>query len=340
MNTVSAEFFDGQTSKPQQVNLEFTSTSLIVYMQEGEAITIPLGDIKVQPKLGTIPRILDLPNNACVHVSDHNALEKLLPHKRDWVHALENNWKFVVSSFASIIVFGLMMYFIIIPWGAKAAAPKMTKTFGESLTKDTITYLETMSLLEKEAKSKYQDRLESIRSFEIMHPYSEYKILLYSAPAIGANAFALPNDTIIVTHQLMDLIDDDLEILAILMHEIGHVKKYHVMERIIKDSMVSFVMFSLFGADWTSVPMVVLSTSYSRNVEKEADIYAAHLLKKHNLPPSLLGKALSRIEGEHHKKIKSHTESSLFDWISSHPSTNRRIKYLEELDAKKTIPPP
>jgi Zn-dependent protease with chaperone function len=173
-----------------------------------------------------------------------------------------------------------------------------------------------------------------------MQPYVEYKILLYSAPAVGANAFALPNDTIIVTHELMDLIDDDLEILAILMHEIGHVKKYHVMERIIKDSMVSIIMFSLFGADWTSVPMVVLSTSYSRDVEKEADVYAAYLLKKHNLPPSLLGKALERIEGEHYRKTKSHAQSTIFEWISTHPSTSVRIKYLEELDAKKTIPPP
>lgn len=340
MNTVAAEFFDGQTSKPQLVNLEFTSSDVIVHLPTGDTITFPISNVQVQPKLGTIPRVLDFPNNACAHVSDHDALEKLLPHKRDWVHVLENNWKFVVSSFASLIVFGLLMYFVIIPWSAKAAAPRMTKTFGESLTQDTITYLETTSLMEKETKSKYEDRLESIRAFEIMQPYASYKILLYSAPAVGANAFALPNDTIIVTSQLMDLIDDDLEILAILMHEIGHVKKYHVMERIINDSMISFAMFSLFGADWTSVPMVVLSTSYSRNVEKEADIYAAHLLKKNNLPPSLLGKALERIEGEHYKKIKRESKSSLFDWISTHPSTDIRIQYLEELDTKKSIPPP
>jgi Zn-dependent protease with chaperone function len=340
MNTVPAEFFDGQTSKHQLVNLEFTNSNVIVHLQNGETITISLSDVKVQPKLGTIPRVLDFPNNACVHVSDHDTLEKLLPHKRDWIHLLENNWKFVVTSFTSIIVFGLLMYFVIIPWGAKAAAPKMTKTFGESLTKDTITYLETTSLLEKETKSKYEDRLESIRSFEIMQPYAEYKILLYSAPAVGANAFALPNDTIIVTHQLLDLIDDDMEILAILMHEIGHVKKYHVMERIIKDSMVSIIMFSLFGADWTSIPMVVLSTSYSRDVEKEADLYAAYLLRKHNLPASLLGKALERIEDDHYKKTKSQTKSSIFEWISSHPSTRVRVKYLEDLDSKKTIPPP
>lgn len=329
MSEVTAEYYDGMTSRPQQVRLEFTPKALTVYPADNAGFSYRIDHIKVQPKIGNVPRVIDLPGNACVHVSDHKQLEAILPHKRDWIHTLENNSKFVIGAFAGILSFALIMYFFVIPFTAKVAAPKMTKLFGQRLTQETLGYLETSSLMEKETREKYHDRLESIRSFEVMAPYSSFKILLYSAPDIGANAFALPDNTIIVTTQLMDLMENDLEILAILLHEVGHVREYHVMQRVLGDSMVSLAMFALFGADWTSLPMVLLSTRYSRNVEREADMYAANLLIKNDFPPTLLSSALEHLERDYKKK---HPATDFLDFLSTHPTTKDRAKYLLEFE--------
>ncbi len=57
-----------------------------------------------------------------------------------------------------------------------------------------------------------------------------------ASPIIGANAFALPGGIVIVTDQLMQLAEHDDEILAVLAHEIGHVKHRHVLRGLPQDS--------------------------------------------------------------------------------------------------------
>lgn len=48
------------------------------------------------------------------------------------------------------------------------------------------------------------------------------------APQIGANAFALPDGTLVVTDELVELAgDNDDEVLAVLAHELGHIHERH-----------------------------------------------------------------------------------------------------------------
>lgn len=333
MNLIEASYYDGNTSKPVSVKLEFSDQTLVIHMDDGAKVTIPWADLHFQLKVGNVPRVIDLPHGACLHVADHAALENVLPHKKDFLHYLENNSKFVISSFASLFAFALIMYFFVIPATAKAIAPKMTSLFGESLTDQTLTYLDKFNISKQVKDNTYHDRLESIRAFEALAPYEKYKILIIDSPELDANAFALPYETIIITKQLMDTVPDDLEVLAIVLHEIGHIEHFHVMQRIVGDSMVSLALFAVFGADWTSVPMVVLSTGYSRNVEKEADIFAARIMLNNDLPPSLLAKALHKIDTSYDAK----NGKSVLEYFSTHPSTGERTKYLEKIETLEDI---
>lgn len=333
---LDAEYFDGQSSRPAKAAIEITSNALTIYPEKSAAYSVRIKDVHVQPKIGSLPRVLDLPTRACLQISDHRVLEQFLPHKRDFIHVLENNKKFVVGSFVGLGVFGFFVYFVLIPFTALMLAPKFTQLFGAALTKETLAYLETTALIKKERNQKYLDRLESIRTFEAMAPYDHFEIIIYDTPTMGANAFALPSDTVIVTRQLLDLIEDDTQVLAVLLHEVGHVRNYHVMQRVIGDSVISIALFAMFGADWTSVPMVVLSTGYSRNVEKEADMFAAHHLQSHNMPPGLLADALQRLEKDSERLHgKMHR---FFDYFSSHPSTQERSKYLHNFEFTNPSP--
>jgi hypothetical protein len=84
---------------------------------------------------------------------------------------------------------------------------------------------------------------------------------------MGANAFALPGGTVVVTDQLLELSPDDAALAGVLAHEIGHVEHRHLMRQLISGTVVG-VVATLLAGDTSSVmvalPAVLADLSYSR----------------------------------------------------------------------------
>jgi Zn-dependent protease with chaperone function len=153
---------------------------------------------------------------------------------------------------------------------------------------------------------------------------------LRHSAGIGANAFALPDGTIYMTDDLVKDVRDENEILAVLLHEAGHVARAHSMRLLIENSGISLFFFALTGsADFAGMPVALVTRAYSRNMETEADDFAADRLKEIGLQPNLLAKALEALQ-------KSHKESSEIPaFLASHPLTDDRIKRLNEKSHEK-----
>jgi Zn-dependent protease with chaperone function len=75
-----------------------------------------------------------------------------------------------------------------------------------------------------------------------------------------------------------------------------------------------------------AAPAAVLQARYSQNLEQEADDYGAALLVNNGMSPGLLAEALAKIAA-------SHPESSKDGYLSSHPSTDARMRHLRQLGA-------
>jgi len=75
----------------------------------------------------------------------------------------------------------------------------------------------------------------------------------------------------------------------------------------------------------------ILQAKYSRDFERDADRYAAITLKANNLSPRLLGSFLNKLEEAHNKKTGSRGKDKTLDYLSSHPSTDERMKEMEKI---------
>ncbi len=158
-------------------------------------------------------------------------------------------------------------------------------------------------------------------------------------------------DTLLTSHS-------HKEIVAILAHEIGHWKKRHVFKNLLFVSFLSFFGFYLtsellkwpalyqtFGFDhgvsyvglflvgalWDAVGWFFgpLGRAISRRFEREADAYAAGLLKH----TSHMISALKRLAIDNLSNLYPHP---LYAWFYySHPPLSGRIQYLEALDRRR-----
>lgn len=155
-------------------------------------------------------------------------------------------------------------------------------------------------------------------------------------------------DTLLASHT-------DDEMIAVLAHEIGHLKKRHIPKQFIGIGLISFVllfivahmldwvvMYESFGFHSTPAyiglflisilwsPFGVIITPFflmiSRKFEKEADQYAYALLKT----SAPLIKALKKMVVDNLSNLNPHPLYVLFHY--SHPAIPDRIAYLERLE--------
>ncbi len=122
-----------------------------------------------------------------------------------------------------------------------------------------------------------------------------------ASPIIGANAFALPGGIVIVTDQLMQLAEHDDEILAVLAHEIGHVKHRHVLRGLPQDSATALIIAGVTG-DVSSItplaaaaPTFLMRAPHSREHEAEADRHALQLMQQMGMAPHHFPAILNRM---------------------------------------------
>ena len=105
----------------------------------------------------------------------------------------------------------------------------------------------------------------------------------------GANAFALPDGSIILTDDMVHLSEHDDELLAVVAHEIGHIQHQHGLRSVIQGSMLS-VAAMLISGDLSAagdlvvaIPVLLMHLGYSRDFEREADDYAWASMHRHNV---------------------------------------------------------
>jgi Zn-dependent protease with chaperone function len=170
--------------------------------------------------------------------------------------------------------------------------------------------------------------LHALRLPEGGPPDSE--LLFRSSNLLGANAFTLPDGTIIVLDELLTSIDDDPQTLAVLAHELGHAHGRHGMQLLLQSSAVG-AFWTLYIGDISNLLAAALAAmvqaKYSQDLERQADDYGAALLMHNGMSPALLADAL-------HKLAESRSGSSKGrGYLASHPSTEERMRHLRQLAA-------
>ena len=327
-----ANYFDGRSTRVRVVNLSMAGDDLIA---AGEDINlrIPFSQVEVDERLGRAPRRLRLKDGAFFEVRDLNALDTLLSataHRDGWVDRMQRHLQFVIFSILACAAIAVAAYKWGLPWAAARGAQHLPPAVGKALSVQTLNLLDGKILMpskiDPERRAALSAKFHALRLPEGGTPESE---LLFRTSPLGANAFTLPDGTIIVLDDLVSAIDDDPQILAVFSHELGHAHGRHGLQLLLQSSAVG-AFWTLYVGDISGLlaaaPAAVLQARYSQDLERQADDYGAALLMNNGMSPALLADALKKL-GD------SHPGSSKGGYLSSHPSTDERMRHLREFRA-------
>lgn len=173
--------------------------------------------------------------------------------------------------------------------------------------------------------------------------------LHFRQASIGPNAFALPDGSIIVTDELIDLLQDREDVmLGVLGHELGHVSLRHGLRTLVQTGLLSAASGVAFG-DFSNVlagaPALMGHLAYSRDLEREADEAAISFMRANGIRPSVMSVFFQRMQDHRRRKRDEHRDSDgggalLGIALSSHPADAERIARFKaaDLDAQADHP--
>jgi Zn-dependent protease with chaperone function len=330
---LSANYFDGRSTRVRVVDLSVLGEDLVIAGEDID-IHVPFARVKVDERLGRAPRRLRLEDGSFCEVRDLDALDTLLSataHRDGWVDRMQRRLPYVLLSLVACVMLAAAGYIWVLPWAAAKGAHHLPPAVGRTLSVQTLKILDGRILLPSKISPERRQSLSAqfyaLRLPEGGTPASE--LLFRSSPQLGANAFTLPDGTIIVLDDLVTLINDDPQILAVFAHELGHAHGRHGLQLLLQSSAVG-AFWTLYVGDISGLlaaaPTAVLQAKYSQGLEREADDYGAALLMHNGMSPALLADALKKL-------TESRPASSKGGYLSTHPSTDERLRHLGTLAA-------
>lgn len=338
MTEIPATFFDGRTSQPRAVRLRWHAFDQVLEV-DGENLhaRFPRREVQVESRLGRAPRFIRLADGGRLEVADNAALDDVIATwgggSRSWLHRLESSWALVLVSVAVLAAFGWAALHFALPWGARKIAFALPASITRQLGEQTLATLDQTMLQPTKLTHERQLELQAkFKSFlERAADSAGYRIEFRHAPGVGANAFALPSRTIVITDDLVFLAPDDDELLGVLAHECGHVQERHALRAVLQNSAV-FVVIALVTGDVSSatafggaLPAYLLQNRFSREFEREADDHAVATLRAAGISPRHLADMLERLAKAHDEQ-----DSALLGYLRSHPPTPERIRRIKE----------
>jgi predicted Zn-dependent protease len=147
------------------------------------------------------------------------------------------------------------------------------------------------------------------------------------------NAFALPNNHLVVYTGLITDCRKQEALQGVLGHEIAHIENNHVMKKLSKEIGLSVLISATTGGKGGEIVKQVLSTlsssAYDRTLEKEADMESVKYLLKADINPEPMADFMYEL-------AQQQETPDAFAWIATHPESEERAKYiLDYLKGKK-----
>lgn len=325
-----ATYFDGRTARAHIVDLSIEGDT-VVLAGEGVDRRHTIGAVEITAAPGSTPRVLRFVDGASCEVPDGIEFDAMFATHglaTDRVSAWERSWKLALGSLAIVVVSGVLLYQFGLPFVARKAADNLPAS-----ALDTLSF-QIQRVLDRTVFSP--TKIPGTRMVPLLTMFDRLtlpegvrgrlQLNFRRAENLGANAMALPSGAVFVTDEFVELTKDDRVIIAVIAHEAGHVDKRHGLRQIIQSSVVGILVTWYLGdvsALGAAAPAALLNAKYSRDLEREADAYAAQVLKMNGIPVTLLADALELLE-------KSHGRGGSDSYLSSHPATSERLAWIRQ----------
>jgi Zn-dependent protease with chaperone function len=334
-----ADFFDGLSARSSPVSVR-VEEDLLRFESDGRGYAYTLGSVHLQAKLGSGKRLIDLPDGGRLESFEIAELESAMPGKQHafWrtVHYLESHlgWVMVALLLTVATGWGFLQYGVpaLAERVANATPPSVEAKLGDEVIQslDTKFSYFSPSKIDKSRQDSVKLALQQMCTKFKNCP--EYRLEFRNSPMIGPNAFAMPGGVVVITDDLIHLSKNNTEIVAVLAHELGHVKKRHAFRQGMQGVISGLILAAVTGdvsSMASGLPGVLMQLHYTRELENEADGFALQALQASCLPPKAFADILLRLSQAYsvkHGKKDEGEDAPVSEMLSSHPDTIERVK--------------
>lgn len=330
---LSADYYDGHSARRHRVTLTLEGQWVSVIGENIER-RAHATELRVSEPMGAAPRLITFADGAFCEVRDHAALKALLVqsgHRDRFVVRWQYSLRWVAAAVLTLVALTFGAYRYGFPWLAEAAAKHVPHSAVKSLSDHALAQLDGLaepSRLPAQRRNAISTRFQRL-AVPAGAPAS-HGIVFRHSDILGANALALPSGVIVLFDELVTLARDDEEILGVLAHELGHIQANHGLRLVLQTSLVGLASAWYIGdisSTLASASVILLHASYSRAFEREADEFARQMMLTNGIPPDRLADLLERMEEAHAGRGGG---SAAPEYLSSHPATTDRLRYLRE----------
>jgi len=349
-----ALFFDGRSARGRPVQLHLADGVLWALEAAPTLAGAPVAEPAAEPApvVGRWPladlvwpertrhgqRVVQLDSGGSLQCSDAAAFDAWAQAhgQRDgWVVRVQQRWRSTAAALAALLVVLVAGYVWGVPLAAQAVVLAVPTAVEQRWGDRALATLEDEWLSPSALPEARQAALRQAFAALVAraHPAGDapaYQLHFRAgSEALGPNAFALPGGHIVMTDGMVELLQGhDDTVLAVLAHELGHVKHRHGLQGVVQLALVGAATGVLVG-DYSgllaSSATVLGQLDYSRRAERQADAEAVALLQAGGVPPAAMVVLFERLQ-QHSKAPRD----SLPVAFSSHPMDAERVAFFRE----------
>ncbi len=303
--------------------------------------------LSVGNRLGNVERKIILEDGSLFATKENDKVDELLKNKlkiNHFIHTLETHIRWVVVALVVTVLFSFSFFKWGIPYASKQIAHALPHKTNQLIASNTLDYLDKYIFNKSTLSIQEMNKIRVHFKTNLVPLSIEDKSITYTLHfrdwSDVPNALALPSGDIILTDKFVELCKSQEEMDAVLLHEMGHIVHRHSLEMVIQSTFVSVAVMLIVGdsnglADMgVGLGSLMVSSAYSRGHETEADLYAFEHMLTANMNPKAFSRIMNRmteyIQSDKsitkHKPETKNSEDSILDYLSSHPSTKKRVE--------------
>lgn len=290
-------YFDGQHGKGHAVQLHLDGIALRI-VGDGIDRTAALRSMQWPERTRHGMRIAHLEGGGSVQSADSaawDAWSQAAGLHDSLIVRLQQSWRAVAVSMLAVVALIVALQQWGVPVAARAIVALTPRSVDAAIGDYTLAaideHLMQPSALPAQQAVQIQQALARAVAGMPAGSVPQWQLLL-RASKLGPNALALPNGTIILTDDMVKMVDGNEDVLVgVLAHELGHVQQRHGMRMLVQVAALGALAGAVvgdFSSLLASVPALMGQASYSRQAEQEADAMSVDVLRHARLSPLVM----------------------------------------------------
>lgn len=336
---LAALWFDGRSARGTPVVLHLERSELVARGADLDQRSWPLAEVQWPERTRHGRRVIHLPGGGSIEVdatAEFDAWRKAHGPREGWVVRVQQNWRATLAALLVLVLVLFGGYRWGVPLAAAGLAGLVPADAERALGDAVLEQIGGEWFAPSQLAAERQEQLRVALAAAVAATYAaddrpRWELhFRRGGEELGANALALPGGHIVITDELVALLEGhDDAIVGVLGHEYGHVRRRHGLQAVVRFGLVSTVSAIALG-DFSSVlasaPALLATAAYSRDAEREADADAAQLLLASGRSPEVMLELFTRLGDARRTRGGGRLPIA----FASHPHDEERQRFFRE----------